>query len=48
MHRVSGLHKAKEKKKKKKEITGHVDVLDILESCLQDKEDKYCVVAEKP
>ena len=46
MHCAGGLRK--EKKNNKNEITDHVDALDIAESCLQEKEDKSCVVAEQP
>ena len=45
MHRVSGRHPGQ---KKKKRIIGHVDGLDITESCLLEREELFCVVAEEP
>ena len=48
MHRVSGRHQWKQKKKKDNNDTGHVDGLDITESCLLEREEMLCVVAEEP
>ena len=48
MHRVSGRHQGKKKRKKGKGNIGHVDGLDITESCLLEREDMLCVVAEEP
>ena len=47
MHRVSGRHQGKKKKAYKNDI-GHVDGLDITESCLLEREETSCVAAEEP
>ena len=49
MHRVSGRHQEKKKKKEKgNNNICHVDCLDITKSCLLEREDTLCVVAEDP
>ena len=48
MHRVSGRHQGKNNKEKGKTNIGHVDGLDITESCLREREEMLCVVAEEP
>ena len=50
MHRVSGHRQGKKKQQKKENNnnTGHVDGLDITESCILEREEAYCVVAKEP
>ena len=47
MHRVSGCHQGKKKEKGNNNI-GHVDCLEITESCLLEREDMLCVGAKEP
>ena len=48
MHRVSGRRQEKKEKEKGNNDCGHVEGLAITESCLREREDMLCVVAEEP